>query len=120
MELAGEEQNRKQADKEQPGVFSTHVINKTKLRQERLSGQAIPGGQTDYDIASAFAIKVRPFPRFDKAGPVKGMLATFAFQHRELSLAKSLPSAEAMLQAGVVIHNHFARYRVAHRPQAHV
>ena len=43
MELPGEEQNREQADKKEPGVFSTHVINKTKLRQERLSGQAIPG-----------------------------------------------------------------------------
>jgi hypothetical protein len=41
MELPGQEQKSEQADKEQPDVFSTHVINKTKLRQEWMSGQAI-------------------------------------------------------------------------------
>jgi len=41
VELAREEQQREDKDEEQPNPLSTHVLNKTKLRQERLSGQAI-------------------------------------------------------------------------------
>ena len=41
MELTGEEQDRDRNDEEQPETVSTHLFGKTKLRQERLAGQAI-------------------------------------------------------------------------------
>jgi hypothetical protein len=41
VELAREEKNREQENKEQPGAFSTHVLGKTQLRQERLTGQGV-------------------------------------------------------------------------------
>lgn len=49
MKLAGEEQDRDRNDKKQPETVSTHLFGKTKLRQERLAGQAIrslTGGRT--------------------------------------------------------------------------
>jgi hypothetical protein len=52
MELAGKEKNREQADEKEPGVFSTHVFNKTKLRQEWLLGQAIRFVNRKPDVGS--------------------------------------------------------------------
>jgi hypothetical protein len=97
MELAGEKQNREQTDKEEPGLFSTHVINKTKLREERLSGQAFALSGARTVNLSAFALEVRPLARLDKTSPVEGVVAAFALQHGELSLTQSFSATQAVL-----------------------
>lgn len=49
VELPGQEQEREHKNEEDPRAFTTHVLNKTKLRQERLARQGIRLGLRPID-----------------------------------------------------------------------
>ena len=47
---------------------------------------------------SAFTVEICPLARLDKTGPVEGMLAALALQHRKFCLPQGFSATESMLR----------------------